>query len=136
MERLFSPCTRPRDLVEIQIQVPTKWLRELDLDVSTDGYLSTERGFTYAALIHSGLRTSPRYVSIKLTLSDPTPFPGRGPAFPNVGGFGTPYGPTVQRAGGPGGPVHLWYSICRCGGCGEMPLSRFKKDMAPSIYVF
>jgi hypothetical protein len=32
-----------------------------------------------------------------ITLSDPTPFPGRGPAFPNVGGFGNPYGPTVHR---------------------------------------
>ena len=51
MERLFSPCTRYRDLRESQgVVPPPEWLRELDLNVSTDELLSAERGFTYADL--------------------------------------------------------------------------------------
>jgi hypothetical protein len=51
MERLFSPCTRYRDLRESQgVVPPPEWLRELDLNVSTDDFLSAERGFTYADL--------------------------------------------------------------------------------------
>jgi hypothetical protein len=45
MERLFSPCTRVHGLLESHGRVPPEWLRELNLDVSTDEYLSTERGF-------------------------------------------------------------------------------------------
>jgi hypothetical protein len=50
MEHLFSPCTRYRDLMESQDRVPPEWLRELNLDVSTDEFLSADRGFTYADL--------------------------------------------------------------------------------------
>ncbi len=51
MERLFSPCTRYRDLRESSCFVPPlERLRELDLNVSTDELLSAERGFTYADL--------------------------------------------------------------------------------------
>jgi hypothetical protein len=44
MEHLFSPCTLLRDLG------PPEGLQELNLDVSTDEFLSAERGFTYADL--------------------------------------------------------------------------------------
>jgi hypothetical protein len=55
MERLFSPCTRYRDLVESRGDIPRyrgppDLLEELNLDVSTDELLSAERGFTYADL--------------------------------------------------------------------------------------
>jgi hypothetical protein len=53
MERLFSPCTRSRDLVESQggrVSRESR-LRELNLDVSADEFLSAERGFKYADLI-------------------------------------------------------------------------------------
>jgi hypothetical protein len=50
MERLFSPCTRYRDLEQSRGFVPPEWLRELNLNVSTDEFLSAERGFTYADL--------------------------------------------------------------------------------------
>jgi hypothetical protein len=51
MERLFSPCTRYRDMVESRGGVPPpESLRELNLNVSTDEFLSAERGFTYANL--------------------------------------------------------------------------------------
>jgi hypothetical protein len=52
MERLFSPCTRYRDRFESR-QDLTKWLQELqelNLDVSTEEFLSAERAFTYADL--------------------------------------------------------------------------------------
>jgi hypothetical protein len=52
MERLFSPCTRYHDLVERQggrVSRESR-LRELNLDVSADEFLSAERGFTYADL--------------------------------------------------------------------------------------
>jgi hypothetical protein len=44
MEHLFSPCTLLCDLG------PPEGLQELNLDVSTDEFLSAERGFTYADL--------------------------------------------------------------------------------------
>jgi hypothetical protein len=48
MERLFSPCTRYRDLEESRGSVlPPEGLRELDLNVSID---DAERDFTYADL--------------------------------------------------------------------------------------
>jgi hypothetical protein len=50
MERLFSPCTRYRDLEESRGHVPPEWLLEHDLNVSTDEFLSAERGFTYSNL--------------------------------------------------------------------------------------
>jgi hypothetical protein len=50
MERLFSPCTRYRDLEESRGVRPCRWPRELNLKVSTDELLSAERGFTYANL--------------------------------------------------------------------------------------
>jgi hypothetical protein len=56
MERLFSPCTRYRDIVEFRggrerfrRQLP-EGMRELNLDVSTEELLSAERAFTYADL--------------------------------------------------------------------------------------
>jgi hypothetical protein len=56
MERLFSPCTRLRDLVGSQDRLerfrdhyPELW-QELNLDVSTEVLLSAERAFTYADL--------------------------------------------------------------------------------------
>jgi hypothetical protein len=56
MERLFSPCSRLRDQLEIpgRLEVrtglhPTLWaLQELNLDVSTEELLSAETPFTYA----------------------------------------------------------------------------------------
>mgnify|MGYP000173012148 CR=1 FL=1 len=52
MERLFSPCTRYRDIVESQGLNPPVALQELnlDLDVSTEEFLSAERAFTYMDL--------------------------------------------------------------------------------------
>jgi hypothetical protein len=56
MERLFSPCTRYQDIVELQDgrekfsgQHPDG-LQELNLDVSTEELISAEREFTYADL--------------------------------------------------------------------------------------
>jgi hypothetical protein len=72
MERLFSPCTRYRDILESQGQLEVfieefieestcvdhgVLLRELNLDVSTEELLSAERAFTYAdlyAMIENG----------------------------------------------------------------------------------
>jgi hypothetical protein len=51
MERIFSPCTRLFDLLESQgHRVPPEELRELNLDVSSDEFLSAERALTYADL--------------------------------------------------------------------------------------
>mgnify|MGYP000694934881 CR=1 FL=1 len=52
MERLFSPCTRYRDIVESQGLNHPVALQELnlDLDVSTEEFLSAERAFTYMDL--------------------------------------------------------------------------------------
>jgi hypothetical protein len=51
MERLFSPCTRYRDIAETQDCLrPPEWLRKLNLDISTEELLSPERAFTYADL--------------------------------------------------------------------------------------
>jgi hypothetical protein len=53
MERLFSPCTRSRDILESQGRLEDygiERLRELNLDVSTEEFLSAERAFTYADL--------------------------------------------------------------------------------------
>jgi hypothetical protein len=51
MEHLFSPCTRLRDTFVSQGHLgPPEVLQELNLDVSTDEFLSAERGFTYADL--------------------------------------------------------------------------------------
>jgi hypothetical protein len=51
MERLFSPCTRLQDLIKSQGRLdPPEGLQELNLDVSTEELLSTERAFTSANL--------------------------------------------------------------------------------------
>jgi hypothetical protein len=53
MEHLFSPCTRLRDQLESRGEGGLASLRnyqELNLDVSTDEFLSAERAFTYADL--------------------------------------------------------------------------------------
>jgi hypothetical protein len=52
MERLFSPCTRYRPIVQSQGRVGPDLLvvQELNLDVSTEELLSAERAFTYADL--------------------------------------------------------------------------------------
>jgi hypothetical protein len=57
MERLFSPCTRLRNVLERELilisRVPREELQELqelNLDVSTEQFLSAERVFTYADL--------------------------------------------------------------------------------------
>jgi hypothetical protein len=56
MERLFSPCTRYRDIAESEqgrleeFSGPPEWLQELNLDVSTEALVSAERAFTYADL--------------------------------------------------------------------------------------
>jgi hypothetical protein len=51
MERLFSPCTRYRDILATQgRRGPPGWWHELNLDVSTEAFLSAERAFTYADL--------------------------------------------------------------------------------------
>jgi hypothetical protein len=55
MDRLFSPCTRYRDIVESRDHHEVfgrhpELLQELNLDVSTQELLSAERAFTYADL--------------------------------------------------------------------------------------
>jgi hypothetical protein len=51
MERLFSPCTRLRDIFENQDRVATpENFQEFNLDVSTEELLSAEKAFTYADL--------------------------------------------------------------------------------------
>jgi hypothetical protein len=55
MERLFSPCTRFHDLIEShgireEFRFPPEGVQELNLDVSTDEFLSAESGFTFADL--------------------------------------------------------------------------------------
>jgi hypothetical protein len=48
MERLFSPSTRYRDVLEREYHGPN--LQELNMDVSTEEFLRAERAFTYADL--------------------------------------------------------------------------------------
>jgi hypothetical protein len=63
MERLCSPCTRLLDMIDGQLRLlhlegRPKFLRELNLDVSTEEFLSAERAFTYAdlcAMLGSGV---------------------------------------------------------------------------------
>jgi hypothetical protein len=58
MERLFSPCTRLFDDLQNQIHpvvLQELNLQELNLDVSTEDFLSAERAFTYADL-HAMIR--------------------------------------------------------------------------------
>jgi hypothetical protein len=52
MESLFTPCTRYRDILELDgvRRHQSELLRERDLDVSTEEFLSAERAFTYADL--------------------------------------------------------------------------------------
>jgi hypothetical protein len=55
MERLFSPCTRYREMVESQGDLGEfngsfELLQELNLNVSTEEFLSAERAFTYVDL--------------------------------------------------------------------------------------
>jgi hypothetical protein len=56
MERLFFPCSRYRDIAESEqgrlegFRGPPEWLQELNLDVSTEALVSTERAFAYADL--------------------------------------------------------------------------------------
>jgi hypothetical protein len=53
MERLFSPCTRYRDIAESQedgVIGFQEFPEELNLDVSTAEFLSADRAFTYADL--------------------------------------------------------------------------------------
>jgi hypothetical protein len=51
MEGLFSPCTRLHDMFESQGRsAPPETLQELNLDVSTEDFLSAERAFTYVDL--------------------------------------------------------------------------------------
>jgi hypothetical protein len=50
MEDLFSPCTRMRDLFESHSRRIPKGLQELNLNVCTEEFLSTESGLTYADL--------------------------------------------------------------------------------------
>jgi hypothetical protein len=57
MDRLFSPCLRFHDLIENQDDVDEDFegpdhelLQELNLDASTEEFLSAERAFTYADL--------------------------------------------------------------------------------------
>jgi hypothetical protein len=50
MERLFSPCTRLHDMLESQGLRSREPLHELNLDVSTEDFLSGERAFKYADL--------------------------------------------------------------------------------------
>jgi hypothetical protein len=54
MEHLFSPCTRLRDRL-VSLGEPYRdprrlWFQELNLDASTDEFLSDERALTYADL--------------------------------------------------------------------------------------
>jgi hypothetical protein len=63
MKRLFSPCNRLHDLIESQgvleepeAPIPER-LQEVNLDVSTEEFLSAERAFTFAdlyAMLESG----------------------------------------------------------------------------------
>jgi hypothetical protein len=56
MERLFSPCTRLRDILESQGHLgPPETLQELNLDVSTAELLSAESAFTYADFLYAML---------------------------------------------------------------------------------
>jgi hypothetical protein len=54
MEHLFSPCTRYRDIAEsegrLRLEELTGYPKELNLDVSTEEFLSAERAFTFAGL--------------------------------------------------------------------------------------
>jgi hypothetical protein len=51
MERLFSPCTRLRDILASEgCPGPHNHLKELNLDVSTEEFLRAERAFTYTDL--------------------------------------------------------------------------------------
>ena len=50
MERLFSPCTRLRDRFRNEGLGPPDELQELNLDVSTEEFLSEDRAFTFADL--------------------------------------------------------------------------------------
>jgi hypothetical protein len=51
MERLFSSCTRLRDILASRCRgIHFEGLQELNLDVSTDEFLSAESGFTYTDL--------------------------------------------------------------------------------------
>jgi hypothetical protein len=56
MECLFSPCTRWHDLIENQddfdetVRDDLLFMEELNLNVSSEDFLSTERAFTYADL--------------------------------------------------------------------------------------
>jgi hypothetical protein len=56
MERLFSPCTRFDEILEssqvglVGIRGPSEPMQELNLNVSTEDLLSTERAFTYVDL--------------------------------------------------------------------------------------
>jgi hypothetical protein len=50
MERLFSPCTRLRDILESEGSRSREPLQELTLNVSTEELLSADRAFTYADL--------------------------------------------------------------------------------------
>jgi hypothetical protein len=59
MELLFSPCTRLHDLIENQYgdDDTRHELEEVNLDVSTEEFLSAERAFTFAdlyAMLESG----------------------------------------------------------------------------------
>jgi hypothetical protein len=50
MERLFSPCTRLRDILESEGLHNRELLQELNLNVSTEELLSADRAFTFADL--------------------------------------------------------------------------------------
>jgi hypothetical protein len=56
MEQLFSPCTRLHDIIENQpdfdedLRSDLRFIEEVNLNVSTEDFLSTERAFTYADL--------------------------------------------------------------------------------------
>jgi hypothetical protein len=54
MERLFSPCTRLHDMLESHRLHSREPFYELNMDVSTEDFLSAERAFTYADL-HAAL---------------------------------------------------------------------------------
>ena len=67
MERLFSPCNRLHDTIETSDHfwdddehdvLEQLWVRELELDVSSEELLSAEMAFTYAdfyAMLNSGI---------------------------------------------------------------------------------
>jgi hypothetical protein len=50
MEHLFSPCTRYQDIAASGGLNPPEALQELNLDVSTEEFLGSERAFTYRDL--------------------------------------------------------------------------------------